>query len=114
MVAKSKGQFETNIAGITFNNDDGTNRQEIMRKCTIGERLILTHTPIKQDNNAVKVTRTSGEQIGWLHDFVAKEIAPILDKGKTVSAEITELSTFINESGKRMPKCRILLTKLVK
>jgi len=107
----TKGQFETNIAGITYKNDDGSSREEIMKKCTIGEKLTLTHTPIKQDKNAVKVTRYTGEQIGWLHDFVAKEIAPILDKGKTVAAEITELSTFINESGKRMPKCRILLTK---
>ena len=105
-----KGQFETNIAGITHQNDDGSSRREILKKCKIGEELTLAHTPIRQDKNAVKVTRDTGEQIGWLHDFVAEEIAPMLDNGRLVTAEIVELGTFATVSEKRSPKCRILLT----
>lgn len=105
------GQFSAIIAGIAYPNDDGTNRSEILRKCTIGEKMVLAHTPIKQDKNAIKVTRNTGEQIGWIEASLAREIAIALDKGKQVTAEIMELGTDITKSGERILKCRVFVNK---
>jgi hypothetical protein len=67
--------------------------------------LTLTHTPIQQDKNAVKVARQTGKQIGWLHAEVAKKIAPLLDRNIAVDAEITDISHWINGA-----RCTIRLT----
>lgn len=102
------GQFYTNIAGVSFDNEDGSNRQSILRECKTGEKLILTHYPIPEDINAVKVTRLNGQQIGWLNKLNAREIAPYLDRGESVEAEITSLGN--SKIGKPI-WCNILITK---
>jgi hypothetical protein len=33
------------VAGATFSDDDGSERQAIVRQCKSGERLILRHQP---------------------------------------------------------------------
>ncbi|MBI4188424.1 MAG: HIRAN domain-containing protein [Chloroflexi bacterium] len=87
-----RGLFHTKVVGVTFNNDDGTSRQEILQKCSPGEGLILSHAPIPEDKNAVKVSRATGEQVGWLSRWNAQEIAPILKRGQEVVAEIAAIT----------------------
>lgn len=70
--------FMTKIVGVVHKNNDGTSRQEILKKCKRGEKLTLIHEPIPQDENAVKVCRENGEQIGWLSQILAAEIPPDL------------------------------------
>lgn len=84
--------FYSKVAGVTYTNDNGTSRQAILGKCHKGEYLILTHEPVPQDEYAVKVSRENGEQIGWLNQEVAYEIAPRLDRGGRVEAIIAELT----------------------
>ncbi len=79
------------VAGVGYKNSDGTDRQKILKKCKIGEKLILTHEPIPQDENAVKVCRENGEQIGWLTKSMAMDIAHRLDRGSRVDASIYEI-----------------------
>lgn len=86
------GEFHTKVVGVTHDNDDGSNRQKILKKCRVGEELQLIHTPIPQDKNAVKVCRRNGQQIGWLSRSVAEEIAPRLRKGGKVRAQISSLT----------------------
>jgi hypothetical protein len=68
--------FFTKIVGVTFLNDDGSDRQTIVPKCHIGEQLVLIH---KADNlfdeNAIEVRRPNGEQIGHLRNWLAPEVA---------------------------------------
>jgi len=85
-------RFHTAIAGVTHDNDDGSSRQEILRKCTIGERLILEHFPLTDHPNAVKILKTNGEMLGWIRSYVAEGIVEFLNSGGTVRAVITELT----------------------
>ena len=69
-----------NVAGVSHNNRDGTNRQEIIARCVAGEVLRLKHeddNPV--DPNAVAVVRLSSEQLGYLHREDAEEV---LNKSK--------------------------------
>ncbi|GEM_PF-2412672 len=83
--------FELGVAGESFDNDDGSSRQEILRRCTLGEPIYLIHQPHPQDKNAVKVCRANGEQIGWIRKEQSSEFANILKRGDPVDAEISKL-----------------------
>jgi len=102
--------FITKVVGVTHKNSDGTDRQKILKDCKAGEQLALIHEPVKQDQNAVKVCRQNGEQIGWLNQILAAETAPRLDRGSRVDAEIVELTGGGFLSGK-VRGCNIRITK---
>lgn len=85
--------FYTKVVGVTFPNDDGSSRQQILKRCRRGEYLTLVYSPVPQDRNAVKVCRAStGEQIGWLSRELAAEIGPLLKKGRRFDARIASLT----------------------
>lgn len=102
--------FFTKVAGVTHKNDDGTERQKILKNCKAGEKLRLIHEPMSQDKSGIKVCRENGEQIGWLNSILAAEIAPRLDKGSRVDAEISEVTGggFLSNKSRG---CNIKLTK---
>ena len=84
--------FRTNLAGVTFENDDGINRQKIIAKCSEGEIVRLVRDRgNRHDPNAVRVERGSGEQIGWLPADIAKEIAPVMDREIIPDAVIVKM-----------------------
>lgn len=61
----TEDEYKTKIVGVTFKNDDGTNRQDIIESCTEGESLSLEHYYFK-DEDAFKVTNVYGEVLGNL------------------------------------------------
>jgi hypothetical protein len=91
--------FHTKLAGVQFVNDDGSSRQDlIQRYCHAGTRLTLKREAANNsDPNAIGVwVPTSGQgqkpvQIGHLNRTDANEIAPLLDRGADVQAEVTEV-----------------------
>ena len=81
------------IAGITYNNYNGTNRQLILQRCHTGERLSLEREPDNQyDSNAIGVCRENGEQLGFLNQNLASQLAPELDRGYNSIVELTEIT----------------------
>ena len=59
--------FYKHVLEINLKNQDGTNRQEIIRCCNRGEELLLVLEPDNpHDSDAVKVCRKNGQQIGYL------------------------------------------------
>jgi len=48
--------FYTKIAGVSHPNDDGSSRQERIKKLIKGEALFLEHFPIPEHPEAVKVS----------------------------------------------------------
>ncbi len=63
------------VAGVTFPNDDGSERQTILGKCKVGEQLILRHdTDNKYSMFAIEVLRANGEQIGHAPEYIAERI----------------------------------------
>lgn len=90
--------FYSKVRGVSRRNPDGSDRQTIASKCRRGEKLILVREPDNpRDRNAVKVMRRGGflsgeQQLGYLSAEVAEEIAPLLDRGERVEAEVTEVT----------------------
>lgn len=91
-----KGQTCIRIAGIKYPNDDGSDRESICRNCNEGEELVLKHTPVRQDKNAIKILRESGEQLGWIPREYTREIASNLDHGEKLEVVFKSLYRSIN------------------
>lgn len=101
--------FHSRVVGVTYPNDDGSDRQAILKRCKVGEQLRLLHSPIAQDENAVKVLLLNGQQLGWLNRDLAAEIAPRLQKGSKVDCEIASLDGGTRD--KKTRGCAIKITK---
>ena len=92
--------FKTHIAGVTYQNDDGTKRQDIIGQCEIGDLLNLKREPCNPyDPNAVGVHRQSGEQLGHLHRKEAAKIAPLMDKGSKFRVRILGINGWEDKEG---------------
>ena len=61
------GQFHTKVVGVTHENTDGSHRQQIVRRCQVGEAVRFCLEPWNEyDRNAIAVQRLTGEQLGYL------------------------------------------------
>ena len=70
------------VAGVTFPNDDGSERQAIIRRCKSGERLILRHEPDNEYSEfAIQVLRENGEQLGHAPEYLAERICQEFESG---------------------------------
>lgn len=68
--------FFTKVAGVTHKNADGSSRQRILRKCSVGESLMLVPEPDNpHDTNAIRLCRQNGQQLGYVNRDLAAEIA---------------------------------------
>ena len=108
--------FTTKVVEATDKNPDGINRQQIIKMCIAGEKIILIREPNNpHDVCAIGVFRESGEQIGCLARHVAAypELAYHMDIGGEVSAKvkkiITERSGFLGV--KKTYYCIVEITK---
>jgi hypothetical protein len=68
-------------------DDGGAN----LRQCKVGEALVLHHDPNPFDENAVKVLRTDGQEVGYLVKDVAVQLAPRLAHGDKIAASIVDV-----------------------
>lgn len=81
------------VAGVTFPNDDGSERQEIIARCAIGERLDFHHDPQNPFSAfATRVLRTTGEQLGHAPEYLAERIVERADDGYSAIGTITDLT----------------------
>ena len=70
------------VAGVTFPNNDGSERQAIIRRCKAGEHLILRHEPDnKYSDFAIQVLRENGEQLGYAPEYLAERICQEIEAG---------------------------------
>ena len=94
------------VIGVTYSNADGSSRQEIIGNCRKGDKLILLREPSNPyDINAVKVCAPKKpgflsrllrrkpvlSQLGYLSEYVASRIAPLMDEGVPVQAVVNEI-----------------------
>lgn len=83
----------TKVAGVTFLNDNGTDRQHILSKCKAGEQLTLKHDPLNEHSEcAIEVRRTTGQQLGFLPEWLAQEIRTIVENGYRILAVVKEIT----------------------
>jgi hypothetical protein len=94
--------FYTKVAGVSHRNDDGTQRQRIIKRCQVHEQLVLEHDPRnRHDPNAVRVCRLHGEQLGFLKADLAPDVVNRLARGFTITAFIVNLTGGTEEAPTR-------------
>lgn len=70
------------VAGVSFANDNGSERQSIIKKCKPGEILYLRHDILNEYSSfAIKILRENGEQIGHAPEYLAERICAEVDCG---------------------------------
>ncbi len=85
--------FETTVAGVSYKNKGGTNRQSILKRLSPGQGLILKREPRNRyDNNAVKVLTGGRKQIGYIPKLDAKRVAAVMDSGTTVKCSVVKVT----------------------
>lgn len=81
------------VAGVTFSNDDGSERQAIIKRCKPGEQLILRHDAYNEYSMfATQVLRTNGEQLGHAPDYLAERISTEIEEGYNVVGVLTDIT----------------------
>lgn len=81
------------VSGVTFPNDDGSERQEIIKRCKPGERLILRHDAYNEYSMfATQVLRTNDEQLGHAPEYLAERLYAEIEDGYHVAAVLTDVT----------------------
>ena len=82
--------FRCKVAGVTFENRDGVNRQEalseVARQGTISIQ-VERESGNAHDSNAVLVL-ANGLDVGYVPREIAADLAPYLDAGKTATVSL--------------------------
>lgn len=90
---KPSSDFHSKIAGVTMPNSDRSDRQAIIRRCQVGERLNLVREPSnRHDKNAIAVRRQNGEQLGYINSELAEELCEWLTQEKRVVVTISDIT----------------------
>jgi len=84
----------TKVAGVSFRNRDGSNRQEAIQRCRSHEQLFIEAEPDNPvDANAVQVVKETGEQLGYLPAALAASVAAGLQDERTYVGYVAAVLT---------------------
>lgn len=98
--------INTKIAGVTFPNEDGTNRQDLIKQLKIEEELILE----KEDNNpydsnALRILNKNKQMIGYIKKTLAQDIRTGMKNGWVYKAKVS----MITGQDKQTTGCNIVI-----
>ena len=86
--------YPAKVAGVTFDNDDGSSRQKIIARCTVGEKIRLIREPDNPyDEFAIKVCRSNGEQIGYVASEYLENVSRGIDDETLPRARLKYVDT---------------------
>lgn len=94
------------LEGVTYVNQDGSRRQDIISKCKKGDELILLREPGNPyETSTIKVCTHKKQgflsrllrrqpdlsQLGYLSKYVVSRIAPLMDAGVEVEVVVNDI-----------------------
>jgi hypothetical protein len=80
--------------GEVFDNEDGTSRQDELRRCSAGELVALVREPDNpHDHMAVAIVSVRGIRVGYLRRDRAQWIGSKIDRGYAVSAIVERVKS---------------------
>ena len=104
-----QSDFYIEASGVTKKNDDGSDRQEILKHCRPGEILLLVREAEDfHEDGVIKIIRSNGEQIGVVGKNTADKIAQDMDWGFHFRAEIADITR--RKGRKKTLGCNIKVT----
>ncbi len=82
------------VAGVSFRNDDWTERQDVIDKCRAGEMLYFEHDAQNRFSTyATKVLRAeTKEQLGHVPEYLASHVLEQMEDGYGVVGYITAIT----------------------
>lgn len=101
------GEIPTSIFGVTYKNDDGTNRQELLKYRESGEYIILEYDLMVDYSKSIKVCTTKGLQLGEISIYLAPCLIEYIRSNHHLVAQISELTGGTIEQPTRF--CNILI-----
>lgn len=93
--------FSLKVAGVTFKNEDGTDRQKLISKLHIGEELKLLPY-IYENRNAVYVKTLNDEVLGNIPSEHTSQICNKLSNNIIEKVIVKEVDSFIDENNKKV------------
>lgn len=85
-------EFKTRIAGVTYHNEDGTDRQSLLKNCRAGERVELSREPNNPyDKFAISVTNIKGQILGYIPAGDSR-LADHIDRGGEIRATVFKVT----------------------
>jgi hypothetical protein len=91
-VTSFEQEFKTRVAGVTYCNADGTDRQSLLKKCCSGEQVELRREPNNpHDKFAISVVTGRGEILGYI-PAGDRRLANHIDGGGQIRASIVEIT----------------------
>lgn len=82
--------YTVELRGVTEQNDDGTERQQVLRGCGIGEELHLDINLTRRDGaDPLKIRRKSGEQLGFVTPLT--EVTDKLVEGRIFRVKLSKV-----------------------
>lgn len=100
---------ELKVVGVTFKNDDGSSRKDIIVNMTDESPVMLEREPTnKYDVNAIKVL-TDGGQIGYIGKDYSGILAPYIDAGRQFTAVVKHKGVGIYQN---RPFCTIIVNEV--
>src|SRR3546814_19312168 len=94
--------------GECFDNEDGSSRQDELRRCRTGEEAHLVREPDNpHDPLAVAIVSARGVRVGYLRRQYAQWIAPKIDDGRAFPAAIVERVKGIDLPGSSSEERRV-------
>ncbi len=86
-------RFITRVAGVSYKNSDGTERQGILRRLDPGDiAALVRELDNPHGSDAIAVVDPHFGQLGYIPGHVAARLADQLDSGKTGFARIVEIT----------------------
>ena len=90
------GSFHTKIVGVTFKNEDGSDRQRIIRdlirneELEEGTELFFVPQPTNPyDSNCILIKAANGKTLGSLSKELAATISPQIQQGYTFKVYVS-------------------------
>lgn len=84
-------EFNTKLVGVTFKNDDGSSRQELLSLTAKGDNVFLIREPNnKYDKYAIAVKNNFDDQLGYLSS--SDDLARFLDNGGVIDATVKTIT----------------------
>lgn len=105
-------EYKTKIVGVSFKNEDGTSRQEVIELCSEGDALNLEHYYYK-DEDAFKVTNLYGEALGNLKKELTEKLVEKYDIATIEAADVEILNITGEDKGTLGVNIQITITDSV-
>lgn len=93
--------FSLNVAGVTFDNEDGTSRQKLIENLHVGQKLKLVPYLFK-NTDAVYVKTLNNKILGNIPSKHVKQIIDKLSKNLIKDVVVKEVEKFTNEDNQEI------------